>query len=363
MEKLKALMTKLGIFKLMDKIDEKIKKGKDWVDDKKEKVKDKGKEMLGKIKGFLKGMFNKYTDESGETHTLKFKDTELYRESVSKTLGNYLNEVKDEINELTNADEKKKHLKSVQNSFTIHRKIVTLIGDTVKKTGDKYSGADKGFSPTEGETLRGYLQEIAAILRTLPIKNKKKIIPKTKISYKDGVDDGIQANATLISLDSDEAGSQPAGNNSPLSQKIVDIVLTKKDNHNLVRGHLINHELYGTGVGTKNLAPIPKRANSKMLNNFEKDAKNLMHSNNVISLKVVMNYGEPNDKKWSGKSLLKKNLPAGTKIPTSVTYDFKQLEFDKPSNSKTETINDEKNWKKSGLSKADEIPIFHDDFF
>jgi hypothetical protein len=363
MEKLKTLMTKLGIFKFLDKIEDKIKKGKDWVDDKKEKIKDKAKEALNKLKGFLKNLTNKYTDESGETHTLKFKDTELYRESVSKTLGNYLNEVRTEINEITNADEKKKHAASVNKAFGFHRKIVDLIGETVKQTSGKYTGADKGFSPAEGEKLRGYLQEIAAILRTLPLKSKKKVIPKTKINYTDGVADGIHATASLISLDSDEAGSQPAGNNSPLSQGIIDIVLTKKDNHNLVRGHLINHELYGTGVGTKNLAPIPKRANSKMLNNFEKDAKNLVHSNSVISLDVTMNYGEPNDKKLSGQSLLKKKLPAGSKIPTSVSYDLKQLEFDGASNAKADTLNNPKKWKAAGTARADSITINHDDFF
>lgn len=363
MEKLKALMTKLGIFKFLDKVDEKVKKGKAWVDDKKEKIKDKAKETLNKLKGFLKNLTNKYTDESGETHTLKFKDTELYRESVSKTLGNYLSEVRTEINEITNADEKKKHAASVNKAFGFHRKVVDLIGETVKQTSGKYTGADKGFSPTEGEALRGYLHEIAAILRTLPLKSKKKVIPKTTIAYTDGVADGIHATAPLISLDSDLAGSQPAGNNSPLSQGIIDIVLTKKDNHNLVRGHLINHELYGTGVGTKNLAPIPKRANSKMLNNFEKDAKNLVHSNNVISLNVTMNYGEPNDKKLGGQSLLKKKLPAGAKIPTSVSYDLQQREFDGASNAKEDTVNNPQKWKPAGMAKADDIQINHDDFF
>ena len=238
-----------------------------------------------------------------------------------------------------------------------------MIGDTVKKSGDNYTGADKGFSPAEGVKLQGYLKEIADLLRTLPLSNKKKIIPKTKINFTEGVDDGVYANASLISLDSDISGSQPAGANSPLTQKIIDIVLTKSSNHNLVRGHLINHELYGTGEGTKNLAPIPKKANSAMLKNFEKEAKNLVHSNNVVSLVVKMNYGDPNDKKQSGKSLLKSKLPSGTKIPVSVSYDLKQLEFSGAINSKADKINNPKSWDAKGLAKADEIPIYHDDFF
>ncbi|WP_275826418.1 DUF4157 domain-containing protein [Paraflavitalea sp. CAU 1676] len=363
MEKLKQLMTKLGIFKFLDKVDDKIKSGKKWVEDKKQQVKQKATDVLNKVKGFLGGLFNKYTDESGETHTLRFKGTDLYRESVSKALGNYLLEVKGEIEGISNADEKKKHLSSVTKAFTLHKKIVDLIGETVKKSGGKYQGADKGFSPAEGELLRGYLKDIAELLRMLPLKNKKKFIPKTKIAYRDGVADGEHAKATFLSLDSDEAGSQPAGANSPLSQNVIDIVLTKRSNHNLVRGHLINHELYGTGVGTKNLAPIPKRANSKMLNTFEKDTKNLVHANNIVELEVTMHYGAPNDKMKSGKSLLKDKLPSGAKLPTSVGFTVNQLEFSGPVNSKDAVVNDRTKWKPNGLSRTADLPINHDDFF
>ncbi len=96
-----------------------------------------------------------------------------------------------------------------------------------------------------------------------------------------------------------------------------------------------------------------------MLNDFEKEAKNLMHSNNVIALTVTMTYGEPNDKKLSGKSLLKKNLPNGTKIPTWVTYSLKELQFSGASKAKRETINDTSKWdpKPNGLIKGDDIEI------
>jgi hypothetical protein len=374
MEKLKSIMTKLGIFKLMDKIDQKIKqgknwveekkqKGKEWLDEKKENVKEKAKSALNKIKGFLSGKKEKYIDDNGETHTLRFKDTTLYRESVSKTLGNYLGEVKNEINGITNDTEKKKHLKTVQSAYTVHQKIVDLIGSTVNKSGDKYTGADKGFSPSEGVKLQGFLKEIADLLRSLPLSNKKKIIPETIINYKPGAD-GVSAEAPLISLDSKYSGSQPAVT-SVLTQQIIDIVNTKSNEHRLVRGHLINHELFGTGEKVENLAPIPKKANSAMLNRFETEAKTQVHSNNVVSLKVDIIYGNPNDKKKNGKSLLKDKLPADTKIPVSISYDLNRLEFDGASNVKKEKINNPKNWlKKEKLGKEPhEIPISHDDFF
>ncbi|OLY94233.1 protein of unknown function [Cnuella takakiae] len=363
MEKLKAVMTKLGIFKFLDKVDEKIQGGKKWAQDKASQVKAKATETLNKIKGFLGSLFNRYTDAGGETHTLRFKGTELYRESVSKTLGNYLLEVKKEIGALPNADERKTHNASVSKAFALHRKIVDLIGETVRQSGGGYVGRDKGFSPAEGEQLRAHLQAIAEILRTLPLSGKQKIIPKTRIAYLEGVADGINANASLLSLDSDEAGSQPAGANSPLSQAVIDTVLTKKDNHNLVRGHLINHELFGTGVGTKNLAPIPKRANGQMLRDFEKEAKSLVHANEITKLEVTMHYGAPNDKQYSGKSLLQRKLPAGAKLPVSVSYGLQQLAFSGTSAAKPQDINNPQKWKAQGLVKSGSIHIQHDDFF
>lgn len=360
MEKLKQVMTRLGIFKFLDKVDDKIKGGKKWVEDKKEKVKAKASEALGKIKGFLGKLFNRYTDESGETHTLRFKDTDLYRESVSKTLGNYLLEVQRDIKALPDGKEKDKHTGSVKNAMSLHAEIIKTIGNTVKKSGGQYAGTDKGFSPDEGTKLKDLLQKIADILRTLPVGNKR-FIPKTRISYRDGVADGIQATAPLISLDSDEAGSQPAGANSPLSQKIIDIVLTKKDNHKLVRGHLINHELFGTGVGTKNLAPITKKANAGMLNLFEKSAKSAVHSNQVISLNVGVAYGPPADTVKGGQSLLKDKLPPGTKIPTLITYEWGIQTYKGKANAKQEEINQEKNWK--GSTSSGTVPVDHNNFF
>lgn len=366
MEKLKMVMTKLRIFELLDKIDAGIEKGKDWVDKKKEAVKKKASDALNSVKGFLGSLFKKYKDPNGETHTLKFKGEALYRESVSKTLGNYLLETQSDINTITNADEKNKHLISIDKAFKIHDSIVVLIGKTVKKSGPQYTGADKGFSPNEGVQLRDYLAQIADILRTLPLKNQGNKIPSTQIKYDENAKDGLEATANIISLDSKISGSQPAGNNSPLTQKIIDIVLTKKTNHNLVRGHLINHELYGTGEGTKNLAPIPKKANSGMLKTFEKQAKGLVHSNKVISLVVMMEYGEPKDKQDSGKSLLKEKLPEGSEIPVSVHYDLQELKLKDEAITKKEEIDNAKNWVENtnGMSKlSGAIPINHDDFF
>ncbi len=131
----------------------------------------------------------------------------------------------------------------------------------------------------------------------------------------------------------------------------------------LVRGHLINDELYGTGVETYNLAPIPKQANSDMLNGFETKAKELVHSNVVISLNVIMTYGKPNDTKLGGKSYLEKEIGTDPKLPVKIKYTLQEKVYKGKITDKQVDINNPSKWKNGSFSKKDTIDIKHDDFF
>ena len=359
MEKLKALMTKLGIFKFLDKVEEKIKKGKQWVDEKKEKLKEKASDVLNKVKGFLKGIFNSYTDKNGETHTLKFTDTDVVRESITLNLGNYLLKVEKDIGQGNDAD-KAKHLKAVGEAKNWHKKIRDSIGKGVKMSQGQYEGgSDKYFSAGKGEEIRGYLQKIAEILRTLPADKVQNLIPKTVINYTPAKN-GKSAVAPFITLDSKYAGSR-ASFDSELTLKIKDVVKQKTTKQaKLVRGHLINHELYGTGNESQNLAPITNTANTTMSATFEEKAKELMHSNNIISLSVNVDYGPPTDTVY-GPSLLANKL-GGEQIPTKINYNLQKLDFKSGVAATDEAVNNAKNWDKKSV-KSGSIPNNHNEFF
>ncbi len=358
MEKLKMLMTKLGIFKLLDKVDEKIKKGKAYVDEKKEKAKAAAKKGLDKFRNFLKNLFTKYKDQNGETHTLRFRGTELVRESVSVNLGNYLISLENVDGIKADAG----HTKTLKAAQDRHKLIVKLIGDTVKKVDGTYEGSDKYFSENKGEELRKHLAYIADKLRLLPLGEKKNLIPETIIDYADA-SDGLKANAQLISLHSKDHSGSKARRGSSASDLTKAIKTAKNiQSSRVIQGHLINHELFGTGKSGKNLAPIPHATNMKMLDEFETTAKTLVHTNNIIALQVEMHYNLSNYGPL--KKHLEKQLP-GQMIPEAVTYNLKELQFSGKANAAQEEINKPANWnnKKGGFAKSNAIPIDHKEFF
>jgi fumarate reductase subunit D len=402
MEKLKAVMTKLGIFKLMDKIDEKVKQGKNWVEEKKKKGKDwieekkeSAKAILLKVKNYVRSKyFKKYKEINGIEHTLKFSESlKIERHSVSRDLGNYLNEMVQYIN----SDKFTKEEKAAFNPLMAvckleHSKIVSLIGKTVKQdvTGE-FEGADKYFGKANGEKLNGYLGIIAENLRKLPSLDDKTImnfIPQTLINYTEqsAGGDGKKAVAPLISLDSKYIGSsaESAKKDSDLTRNLKNAIKSYKGSFNLVKGHLINHELFGTGNSIKNLGPIPISANNEMLNTFEEPAKNLVHKNNIISLEVEYIYQKPkinletinsklgysqqtmpNLKRKSDKLI--SDLDALGEIPKSVKFDLRKLKLkEKVDTSKQEEVDKPVNWEKDNSKftpKIGSFEIVHDDFF
>jgi hypothetical protein len=151
-----------------------------------------------------------------------------------------------------------------------------------------------------------------------------------------------------------------------------------------VKGHLINHELFGTGNSIKNLGPIPISANNEMLNTFEEPAKTLVHKNNIISLEVEYIYKKPlinidtinrklgyssqNTPNLKNKSdKLISDLDALGEIPESIKYDLKKLKLkEKVDTSKKEEIDKPVNWEEDNSKfspKVNSFKIVHDDFF
>lgn len=365
MEKLKMAMTKLGVFKLLDKIDPGIEKGKAWVEEKKESAKG----LLSKLKNYIISKFiQRYKEKDGTEHTLKFNtDLRLERHSVSRDLGNYLLTLEAKY------DKDNRYQKSIRYARNKHREIVDLIGKTVRLEGKKYKGSDDYFDEKKGDKLRTLLQEIANELRKLPTiedkevkedkeaerQNKSNIIPETKIGYHQGArSDGVKAIGSIISLDSGRhVGSGPL-KVSELTKKVQSANQVNRDR--IVQGHLINHELFGSGE-SKNLAPITKKANTKMSNDFEKGAKELVHTNRVISLKVEYAYGPANNKIEKNKVSLVRALN-GAELPIRVDYELYELFFKGKSGATRNEINNKNKWKKVE-NKIGNFNINHDEFF
>ncbi len=330
----------------------------------------RGQNNWSLIKNYIQKKFKtQYIEKDGKNHRLSFNsELILERHSISRDLGNYLLDL-----------QKSAKLESdkllVGECLEIHKDIIKLIGVTKRKV-DNVDGTkstkvvdiqdangqfiltDKYFGQKSGEKLRQYLQNIAKILRIVPTSDeptRTNIIPKTIIYYNPGDSaDGVRATAPLISLDSDRSGSSPAGKDSELTSKIRKV--KNINSRKVIRGHLINHELFGTGKGTANLAPITSKANGEMLNDFEEQAKNYVHTGKVIYLKVEYKYGKPNGQ--NKDDIIKDGI---MQLPSQVNYTLKKLEYSRNSDMSQEAINNHKNWTGSGAMKS--IAISHDDFF
>lgn len=372
MEKLKGVMTKLGIFKFLDKVDEKIKGGKKWVEDKKEKAKEKVKEGWEKVKGFVKNLFSPYTDKSGEKHTLKIEERgggfDVTRHSLAVSLLTYLDKLQEE----------NKNHNAHSPDFDTYKK---LIAKAKKKNTEIEGLLTKKWTETNGIEIRRILGEIAEILKQLPsnITKNKSAMPEVKtIDYGSPFannysllrrnntreqnltsEDGISVTVPLLSLHSKKfVGSEPSSSGSSKFWKDMHRSTLKFANR--VRGHILNHQLWGTGGDVKNLGPIPITANNKMKTDFENPAKEAVHAGDVLSYHVSYEYGPPND----GDGKIAKRFP-GIQLPVKVTNKIKKLAL----KSGVDTTNQDEvdkpgNWKPvSNIGDPTPFDIHHDDFF
>lgn len=390
LEKLKTVMTKLGLFKLLDKGAELLKKGAAFVEDKKEKVKNFFKAVVNYIKNKFK---KQYTEKDGSSHTLMFNDNmELERHSVTRDLGNHLIGLDKWVN--VDGGFKKKDMDSynpyLKNSMTEHGKIRKLIGEAVKKVrGGEFEGPDKYFSQSVGTELNKSLSKIAGNLREVPAlgRTAKAKLPKTIITYPSQTagGDGQVAEAPLISIDSKFIGSKAdaARYDSDLTKNLKKAISEYRGGgYNLVKGHLINHELHGTGAEKHNLGPIPTSGNNQMLQDFEEAAKNKVHEANVIYYKVEYSYGPPKinidnvRKKVGYATNNKKNaklvtdLAALGDIPVSVKYHVESKFYKGKDDDTQDKVDQPANWTESPVhakdvayKNADSFSFNHEDFF
>lgn len=371
MEKLKQLMTKLGIFKFLDKVDAKIKAGKQWVEDKKDKAKAKLKEGWDKAKSYFKNLFKSYKDQSGETHTLKIEEQggkfKVMRHSLTLHLGNYLDTLWNE-NEAKNQN--KPRYDEFKKLITASRRKNTRIDGLLAKT----------WTETVGEEIRQLLEDVAENLKQLPanIGQNKAAVPEVKtVTYGStytnkysllrrnntvnanlSSQDGVSVDVPLLSINSKQfVGSEPSSGGSSEFWKVMNDSTLNFANR--VRGHILNHQLFGTGGDVKNLAPIPIQANNDMKTVFENPAKETVHGGGVLHYWVKYAYGPPNDSE--GK--IAKRFP-GIMLPTFVNYEIKTLALKQGIDSRKQSDVDKPgSWEEASSTGSRRFRINHDDFF
>jgi hypothetical protein len=303
----------------------------------------KGKKLLGKGKAAVKKGIQKlfqwwnmkkgFKSKDGKNHKLEFKKKggrfQLFRSSIPRYIGDYLKDKTAEVQQAV----KDNVPNAASYSFAIKRanKWFAEMHPFIIRKRSKGGEKDKYFSPQEGEKVRGLMWKISEELAKIPddLKNADAgsiVVPDTRITYGKtmkipfkSVDqnqnvsnkeskDGTSVEADTLTFRSSKHSGGSASNPSALYQDLIN------NGRGVVMGHLLNHQLYGSGTDSRNLAPIPATVNSKMESKVEGIAKTLVLSKRkVMYYKVSFGYGRN-----VPSPLPKGRIEADYKVPKSI---------------------------------------------
>jgi hypothetical protein len=299
MEKLKGVMTKLGIFKLMDKIDEKIKQGKNWVEEKKEAVKDKAAKTWDKFKKWL-SLKKQFKTKSGETHSLYFDKTKKSNLTIASkpiSFNAFINSIK----AIDKEQEKAKNL-ALQIAIKIDKKKEEAI-----KKKEPTDDEVKMFESQKADALKSLFEELA--LQAV-ILFETFASPDAKVNF--GPQDSASQFATSMSAlylnkKYQTNGKPPTSKNTNVYQ-ILNLRKSGSSTY-YIKGHLLNQKMGGKG-DWDNLTPLSRSGNSQHELNVESVGKTFLDSSAIISYEVapVYNFGQ---RKNEGDSVLKKIKSSG----------------------------------------------------
>lgn len=173
---------------------------------------------------------------------------------------------------------------------------------------------DTSYGQAAGRDINKKLANIARLLGELGLGvPKTEIKTQTTTTLPDGslVGDEVLVEPLTIKPPDNSAGSAPF-------QTTPTWTAVNQRSYTYVRGHLLNHHLYGPGEN-KNLTPITRTMNTGgMSNNFEEPTKEVVLGNNgIVRYKVKMHYdGHPT----------RRYIPEESYLPTAVEMKSEELE-------------------------------------
>lgn len=251
--------------KIVTKIKGMLKKGKAAYG----KAQGKVKHAVGKIFKWwrLKSPFK----VGGEKHHVKFqgkgRNSKLVVASTPKTMEQYF----ENLNTTGWASEKLEKLaaaKAKAKEIDALKKVLT------EDSQNEKNGEDIAKTKKKGQEISTKMGELATLLVALDSGNN---VPASEIELTPGGpygEDGLEAEAWL----SDQPSKKYTGSQPTQQSRLWNKVKQRKNEY--VRGHLLNHHLYGPGI-KKNLTPITRSLNAEMESKVESGAKNSILGNKI----------------------------------------------------------------------------------
>ena len=245
----------------------------------------KGKAAVAKLISWWK-VKKKFTNKAGESHTLYFagsgKAAKLTIRSTPKTFTEYINSIKPQTPEETKAHSQAK---------TLAAKI-----DAMKKTK---TTTDKKGNFRKKDVTKGFerkLEELSGVLAVFQSRGQEGQIPPTSRIRFAGLT--AQQFGRGVIVDKLTKIGPPGGQPQVTSRWWRTLTLRKDGKGSYyVRGHLLNHNLHGTGTNWKNLTPLTQGANNRnndsMLHTFEKYVKRSVDAGNAVYFEVMPIYEAP----------------------------------------------------------------------
>jgi len=114
----------------------------------------------------------------------------------------------------------------------------------------------------------------------------------------------------------------------------------------VIAGHILNHQLFGSGTAATNIIPIPDKTNGQMKDRLEKAGKErVLKEGKVIKLEVTVD--------WQKPSATTANFLQGVEIPREVTGTIQEMEFNQAAAGEDvkKAKENPANWKVTGTPK------------
>lgn len=313
LDKAMAFAQKTGLIALVKKGKAKFEQGKKWAKDKGTALVKKGKEKVkagiasakDKIMGWL-GLKKKFTAENGEDHELYFSgkgDTATLTMASNKpgAYEKWVSNIKvDTSNQAGLAREKKK-----DKAIEVAKEI-----DILKK---KKTKTDEE-AETQAADIREKMNELSKLTGALMIGLPVCSTDGNGIKFGNlskGGKYGTSMEAKQLTKNKMPDGSVPSvsGNSS------FNIINQRRHGGGsyYVLGHLLNHNIGGTGKEWENLSPITRVANKQHEYIAESNVKTAVKAGNIVYYKVEVEYGRSRAKSKVAKH--DKIMEEETKVP------------------------------------------------
>ena len=324
-DKAQLFAEKTGLLGVIRKGKQKFESGKEWAKEKVEAGKQKVKSVAEKIVQWWKVKKAVKLDD-GSTHTLFFEgegeNATLMMKSLPVTYKQYVKQI-----EVTKDPKKKKEQENAK------AKALVIAGeiDGLRQRTKTQDGV-KDMTPE----FRKKLDDLATLTIIFSQRDDKKLPASTSPVY-GKLENGFATSMKIEKL----TRLGPPGTEVNVSNPTMDILLNRLEIKRTyyIAGHLLNHNIHGSGDTWQNLTPLTQKANREHLRAIERTLKSAVAQDRIFSYNVNVHYGRTlnqqlidqidKSKDTPKVKLIKKQIVAAEQyVPLGITGKVEEFNYD-----------------------------------